>query len=170
MARFFERLPSLPWILFALSLTLNVFFLGGYYYKRVLDQRLAGNEQERGRYIVEQLHFTPEQRRNFQEMRQHTREHARETFRGNRPVIDGLWSEIEKPDPDTAQLDAYIDRLTAARAAVQREQMRALLAFAKTLDESQRVEFLELVRTRLERGAMIPRRPENRPPSNRPDR
>jgi Spy/CpxP family protein refolding chaperone len=164
MARFFERLPSLraslPWILFALSLTLNVFFLGGYYYKRVLDQRLAGNEQERGRYIVEQLHFTPEQRKNFQAMRQTSREHARATFRSNRPIIDELWREIEKPQPDPAALDGFIEHLTANRTTFQREQMRDLLGFAKTLDESQRVEFLELVRTRLERGAMIPRRPE----------
>ncbi|MEJ0070107.1 MAG: periplasmic heavy metal sensor [Pseudomonadota bacterium] len=164
MARLFERLPSLraslPWILFALSLTLNVFFLGGYYYKRVVDQQLAGNEQERGRYIAEQLRFTPEQRKRFQDMRQSARERGRETFRENRPLIDNLWREIEKPQPDPSALDGYIDHLTANRAAFQREQMRDLLGFAKTLDESQRVEFLELVRTRLERGAMIPRRPE----------
>src|SRR5271154_74906 len=157
MARFFERLPSprasLPWILFALSLTLNVFFLGGYYYKRVLDQRLAGNEQERSRYIAEELHFTPEQREHFQEMRQESRERAREMFRANRPLIDSLWREIEKPAPDPAQLDGYVDRLTTNRAAFQREQMHDLLGFAKTLDESQRIQFLELVRTRLERGA-----------------
>jgi len=167
MARFFERLPSprasLPWILFALSLTLNVFFLGGYYYKRLLDQQLSASDVERSRYIAEELHFTPEQRQRFQEMRQSSRERARETFRSNRPLIDGLWHEIEKPEPDPAQLDGYIDRLTAGRAAFQREQMHELLAFAKALDESQRVRFLELVRTRLERGAMIPRRPETRP-------
>jgi Spy/CpxP family protein refolding chaperone len=167
MARFFERLPSprasLPWILFALSLTLNVFFLGGYYYKRELDQRLAGNEQERSRYVAEELHFTQEQRQRFLDMRQSAHERARELFRTNRPVIDSLWREIEKPAPDTAQLDGAIDRLTTNRSAFQREQMHDLLSFAKTLDESQRVKFLELVRTRLERGAMIPRRPENRP-------
>jgi hypothetical protein len=96
-------------------------------------------------------------------MRQSSHERARELFRTNRPVIDSLWREIEKPAPDTAQLDGAIDRLTTNRAAFQREQMHDLLSFAKTLDESQRVKFLELVRTRLERGAMIPRRPENRP-------
>jgi hypothetical protein len=83
--------------------------------------------------------------------------------RANRPLIDGLWHEIEKPNPDPVQLDGYIDRLTSSRAAFQREQMHDLLGFAKTLDDSQRVQFLELVRTRLERGAMIPRRPETRP-------
>jgi Spy/CpxP family protein refolding chaperone len=163
MARLSERLPglrtSLPWILLALSLTLNVFFLGGYYYKRNLDQRLAGNEQERSRYIVEKLKFTPEQRQRFQELRQRSRERGRETFRTNRPIIDSMWHEIEQPDPNQAQLDSHIDRLTANRLALQREQMHDLVAFAKGLDESQRVEFLELVRTRLERGG-IPRRPE----------
>src|SRR5579862_3868554 len=137
MARFIERLPSLraslPWILFALSLTLNVFFLGGYYYKRVLDQHLAGNDQERSRYIAEHLNFTPEQRKHFQEMRQSARERGRELFRSNRPEIDSLWHEIEKPQPDTAALDGYIDHLTTSRAAFQREQMHDLLNFAKTL-------------------------------------
>jgi hypothetical protein len=167
MARFFERLPSLraslPWILFALSLTLNVFFLGGYYYKRVLDQRLTGNEQERTRYVVERLNFNPEQRQRFQEFRQRARERQRETFRANRPVIDNLWREIEKTEPDAAQLEGFIERLTTNRLAFQREQMTDLMRFAKSLDETQRVEFLELVRTRLERGAMFPRRPEPRP-------
>ena len=166
MASFFERLPSLraslPWILFALSLTLNVFFLGGYYYKRTLDQRLSGNEQERSRYVVERLNFTADQRQRFQEFRQRARERQRETQRSNRPVIDNLWREIEKPEPDLAQLDGYIEHLTTNRLAFQREQMTDMLRFAKSLEGSQRVEFLELVRTRLERGAMIPRRPPPR--------
>ncbi len=161
---FFERLPSLrsalPWILFALSLTLNVFFLGGYYYKRTLDQRLAGNEQERSRYVAEQLHFDAETRQRFQEFRVRVRERGRETFRANRPVIDGMWREIEKPAPDQALLDGYIEKLTANRLALQREQMHDLLSFATTLDGPQRVAFLELVRQRLERG--FPRRPEPR--------
>ena len=166
MARFFERLPSLraslPWVLFALSLTLNVFFLGGYYYKRALDQRLTGNEQERGRYVVEQLRFDPDQRQRFQEMRQRARERQRETQRANRAVIDSLWREIEKAEPDAKQLDGYIERLTSNRLASQREQMNEVLRFAKTLEGRQRVEFLELVRTRLERGAALPRRPDAR--------
>ncbi len=166
MAQFFERLPnlraSIPWVLFALSLTLNVFFLGGYYYKRTLEQRLMGNEQERGRYVVEQLRFDPEQRQRFQEFRQRARERQRETTRANRSAIEGLWHEIEKPDPDSKQIDSYIDTLTSNRLAFQREQMLDLIRFAKTLEGHQRVEFLELVRARLERGG-IPRRPERRP-------
>jgi hypothetical protein len=166
MARFFERLPSLraslPWILLALSLTLNVFFLGGYYYKRTLDQRLfGGTEQERGRYVAEQLRLDGDQHQRFQEFRQRARERQRETFRANRAVIDSLWREIEKPEPDVKQLDGYIDTLTANRLAFQREQMHELVRFARTLEGKQRIEFLELVRTRLERG--FPRRPEMRP-------
>jgi len=165
MARFFERLPSLraslPWILFALSVTLNVFFLGGYYYKRTFDQRLLANEQARVRYVMDQLHFDPEQRDRFKAFRDHTHEHAHAMFRANRPIIDNLWREIEKPQPDTAQLDDYINTLTANRLAFQRGQMHDLVAFAQTLEPKQRVEFLELVRARLERG--FPRRPEMRP-------
>jgi len=126
MARFFERLPSLraslPWILFALSVTLNVFFLGGYYYKRTFDQRLLANEQARVRYVMDQLHFDPEQRDRFQAFREHTRERQHTMFRANHPVIDNLWREIEKPQPDTAQLDDYINTLTANRLAFQRAQ------------------------------------------------
>src|SRR3982750_4746731 len=114
MARLFERLPSLraslPWVLFALSLTLNVFFLGGYYSKRLWDNRLAGGE-EQGRYISEKLSFTPDQRERFQAMRQRARERQRETSRSNRPIIESLWREIDQPEPSTAQLDSYIDRL-----------------------------------------------------------
>jgi Spy/CpxP family protein refolding chaperone len=163
MARLFERLPSLPWILFALSLTLNVFFLGGYYSKRLWDQRFAGGSEEQGRYIVEKLSFSPDQRQRFNDLRQRARERQRETMRANRQVIDGLWHEIELPEPNAAQIDGYIDHLTANRQGFQREQMRDLLAFAKTLEQKQRLEFLELVRARLERGPMIPRRPDMRP-------
>lgn len=167
MARLFERLPSLraalPWVLFALSLTLNVFFLGGYYSKRLWDTRIAGGEQEQGRYIAERLSFTTDQRQRFQDMRQRARERQREATRANRPIIESLWREIEQPEPNPAQLDGYIERLTANRQGFHREQMRDLLAFAKTLEDRQRHEFLELVRARLERGPMIPRRPEMRP-------
>ena len=165
MARFFERLPSLraslPWVLFALSLTLNVFFLGGYYYKRTVDARLLANEQARINFVMEKLQFDPEQRQRFQDLRQHTHEHQRALFRANRPVIDNLWREVEKPQPDTAQLDTYIDALTANRLTFQRQQMHDLVGFAQTLETQQRLEFLELVRARLERG--FPRRPEMRP-------
>lgn len=166
MARLFERLPSfrasLPWVLFALSLTLNVFFLGGYYSKRLWDQRLAGGE-EQGRYISETLKFDADQRQRFTEMRQRARERQREASRTNRPIIESLWREIEKPEPNVSQLDGYIDRLTATRQGFHREQLRDLMAFAKTLDEKQRHEFLELVRVRLDRGPTIPRRPDMRP-------
>ena len=166
MARFFERLPSLraalPWILVALSVTLNVFFVGGYYYKRTFDQRLfGGTEQERSRYVAEHLNLSPEQRQRFQEFRQHARERQRETFRANRSAIDNLWREIEKPEPDLKALDGYIDTLTANRLTLQRAQMHELVRFARSLDGEQRLEFLELVRTRLERG--FPRKPETRP-------
>src|SRR5258708_39544267 len=117
MARLFERLPSLraslPWILVALSLTLNVFFLGGYYYKRTLDQQLfGGTDQERSRYVVEQLRFDPDQRKRFQEFRQHARERQRDTFRANRAAIERLWSEIATPDPHTQQHTCTLDTHT----------------------------------------------------------
>src|SRR5258708_12314385 len=94
MARFFERLPSmrasLPWILCALSLTLNVFFLGGYYYKRALDQRLSGSEQERGRYAAEQLRFDSDQRHRFQALRPPARSRPPQTSLPNPPAIATL--------------------------------------------------------------------------------
>jgi Spy/CpxP family protein refolding chaperone len=167
MARFFERLPSLraslPWILVALSLTLNLFFLGGYYYKRTVEHRLfGGTAQERSRYVAEHLNFDPDQRQRFQEFRQATRERQRAMFRANRVVIDNLWREIEKPEPDVKQIDGYINALTGNRQNFQREQMHELVRFARTLDGDQRLEFLELVRTRLEHG--FHHRSEKRPP------
>ena len=85
-----------------------------------------------------------------------------------------MWQPSTRyPDPAIEILDpsferyrvfsAAVERLTTNRLAFQREQMTDLMRFAKSLDETQRVEFLELVRTRLERGAMFPRRPEPRP-------
>jgi len=166
MARFFERLPSLraslPWILLALSVTLNVFFVGGYYYKRALDQRLfGGSEDERSRYVAEQLRFDPDQRQRFKEFRQRAQERRRETIRANRAALEGLWREIEKPEPDTKQIDAYIDTLTANRLVFQREQMHELVRFARSLEGQQRAEFLALVRKRLEGG--FPHKTEKRP-------
>lgn len=137
----------LPWILLALSLALNIFFIGGAFWVRNTfpGPGIAGREQ-RIEAIAHEAGLQPAQKEALEAFVKSVRQRGRQLREANQPLIDAAWREMAKPEPDAAAIDAAFERTSANRRAFQRESLQALRSFLVTLTPEQRVRFLEAAR------------------------
>lgn len=142
---------SLLWVLLALSIALNAFFVGGHVYTRMLFQGGPGYHADRGKRLGERLGLDDAQIAAYREMRQKTRERRREIFSTNRAHRTAMWSELAKAAPDQAVLDRSIDAMGASWGTYQREKMALTRTFVAGLTAEQRTKFLEMAERRSKR-------------------
>lgn len=134
------------WVLLAVSITANVFFLGGLGFRYWERSRPP---PERGQ-MAERLKLTADQQQAFQALRHASREHGRAMARENRAIADSFWDSAAAPHADRARLESMMERMLNGRRELQRTQLRAALDFADRLDARQRAEFIAVIRQRWE--------------------
>jgi uncharacterized membrane protein len=147
----------LVWVALALSLTLNVFFVVGLLWFRLgappmltPAERLAATEQE--------LNLTADQRGAFQKFVHEVRQHSRHLRESNQPLIQQVWQELAKPQPDQALMGRLIDEATDNRHTYQKDMAEVLAGFLAGLTPEQRARFIALAeRPQDQRGAHIRR-------------
>jgi Spy/CpxP family protein refolding chaperone len=138
------------WILLALSLVLNVCFIGGVlWYRASAPPFQRGPIEERFLEMADRLNLDPQQRTAFDRYFRTFR--ARFTLMREEvePLIADAWSEIAKPQADEAQVLHLFDEAAAKRRAFQREVTSATFAFLATLSPEQRAQFVVLARRHL---------------------
>jgi uncharacterized membrane protein len=133
----------LLWVALVLSLTLNVFFIGGLVWSRVIADR-PPTPAQRFQQIARDLNLTDDQRDAFQQFVLDMRHHTRQLRQNNHPLIDHVWQELGKPQPDQALVGKLIDQATQNRHTYQLEMATALGRFLATLSPEQRAQFIEL--------------------------
>jgi uncharacterized membrane protein len=143
--------PRLLWVLLALSLALNLFFVGGVFWLRIESSRAQLAPAERFEMVARQLSLDANQRTAFDKfigmMRMRTR-HLREN---NQPLIDGIWGELAKAKPDDAMIDHSLDEAAGNRHTYQLETSHALRSFLAVLSDEQREAFVDLAKNRMNR-------------------
>jgi uncharacterized membrane protein len=143
--------PRLLWVLLALSVALNLFFIGGVFWLRTEASRMPLAPAERFEMVARQLSLDASQRAAFDKfigvMRMRTR-HLRES---NQPLIEETWNELAKPKPDDALIDRNLDEAANSRHAYQLDTSRALRGFLAVLSDQQRQAFVELAKNRQNR-------------------
>jgi len=135
----------LVWVALALSLTLNVFFVGGLTWMK-LSARPNLTPIERMQHVVQALNPTDDQRLAFEQFLRVARMRGRFLRETNQPLLEKIWAEMAKPTPDddaVAKLSAEIDK---NREAFQKELAGALQGFIKTLTPDQRVKFADITK------------------------
>jgi len=135
----------LVWVALALSLTLNVFFVGGLTWMK-LSARPNLTPIERMQHVVQALNPTDDQRLAFEQFLRVARMRGRFLRETNQPLLEKIWAEMAKPTPDddaVAKLSAEIDK---NREAFQKELAGALQSFIKTLTPDQRVKFADITK------------------------
>jgi hypothetical protein len=91
-------------IALALSLTLNVCFVGGLVWTRTMDHPQPPMAAvERFQQIAKDINLTGDQLTAFQQFAQTFRDRQRLLRDQNKPLVDALWSEMAKPDADKEQ-------------------------------------------------------------------
>jgi uncharacterized membrane protein len=128
----------------ALSLALNVFFIGGLLYSKLVPPTppliALGRE----------LNLTPDQRKEFQSFVQVVRKRGAALRDTNGKVSLQIWDELSQPKPDEQKLTALFAEVADNRRDYQTAVASGLLPFLETLTPEQRQRFVEISRRRQE--------------------
>jgi uncharacterized membrane protein len=147
-ARGGARRYQLLWVLLALSLALNLCFIGGALWIRIHGPLSPMNAEERLERIGAQLALDPRQTQAFEQYDQAVRTRMQEMHKAVDPLIRSAWSEVAKPDADEAKVLQLFDDAGHTRRTFMRELAPITLSFLATLSPEQRAKFVELIQQR----------------------
>jgi len=126
----------------ALSLALNVFFIGGLLYSKFV--RPTPPLVALGR----ELDLAPDQRQAFQGFLKVVRSKGAELRENNLKVGQQIWDELSQPKPDPQKLTVLFADYANNRRDYQTAIGTALLPFLETLNAEQRQRFIEISKHR----------------------
>jgi uncharacterized membrane protein len=126
----------------ALSLALNVFFIGGLLYSKFV--RPTPPLIALGR----ELDLAPDQRKAFQGFLQVVRSKGTELRENNLKISQQIWDELAQPKPDAQKLTTLFAEYADNRRDYQTAVGTALLPFLETLNAEQRQRFIEISKHR----------------------
>lgn len=138
----------LLWVVLALSLALNLCFVGGALWVRLHEPAPPGNAEERLRQIEPQLSLNSQQAQEFRRYAQTVRGRITAMHDAVEPLIGNAWSELAKANVDEARVVQLFDEAAQQRRAFRRELTTTTLSFLATLSPEQRAKFVELARQR----------------------
>ena len=138
----------LLWVVLALSLVINLFFVAGALWIRIQGPPLATNPEERLLRIGAQLTLDPQQKQAFEQYSQTVRVHMQQMRDAVEPLIGSAWLEIAKPDADETKVVQLFEEAGQTRRRYMRELAPKTLSFLATLSSEQRAKFVELARQR----------------------
>jgi uncharacterized membrane protein len=134
-------------VVLILSLTLNVFFVGGLLWARsVLHPRFG--PVQRMESIAAEMHLSGDQLAAFRIFVKTMRDGQIELHEKNHAIIFTLWDNLALAQPDQAKIDQLVDQANDNRRAWQKEAVKALITFLATLSPEQRVQFADLAKKR----------------------
>lgn len=126
----------------ALSLALNVFFIGGLLYSKFVRPTpplvMLGRE----------LHLEPDQRKAFQGFLQVVRSKGMALREANAKIGTQIWEELSQPKPDEQKLTSLIAEVANNRRDYQLAVGSAIVPFLETLTPEQRAHFIEISKHR----------------------
>ena len=147
----------LPWVLFALSLALNVFFIGGALYYRATAEQLRNSSDDRIEALAEQLSLDESQRQGLLTLREELGAMRRSWREAREPRLEVMWQVLAEESYDRermAELIAAGGEERVERLVTMGEMLHSYMA---SLKPEQREEFLELMRDRKTRRALFAR-------------
>ena len=143
--------PRLGVVVLILSLTLNAFVAGGFFYSQLgmgrrdapaLSQQAPEHPLEA---LVDRLGIDPETSAPFKEMRRGFRQAQQILVAKNRVLGAAYWEELATPQPDGKQLEALVDEMIGNRHIFQSAVTGVLVRFMATLAPEQRQQLLKIV-------------------------
>ena len=138
----------LVWLALGLSLTLNVFFVGGLVWSHFNGPHMQGPLQ-RFRHVASELQLSGEERQAFQRFMTGMRQSGQQLREDNQPLFQRFWDELGKPQPDQALLAQTVDQIAQNRNVYQKHLTEGMTQFLATLTPEQRARFIESTRRSL---------------------
>jgi Spy/CpxP family protein refolding chaperone len=140
--------PRLPWVLFAVSLAVNIFFVAGVTYGVFTKERLERSPEARLDFIAERLNLDAAQRQGLVELRESLRSRWGDRREQRDDLRAAMLAELGKPTFDREAMLTLIDERHAQRRERIVESSEQVHAYLWTLDPPQREQFLALARER----------------------
>lgn len=138
----------LPWILLAISLAGNLFFIGGYLYGGRLVTGLEASPGTRLERLADRLELDAGQRRELHEASRALVSRAAEFSRSSRQQLQGFWRELARPEPDRQRLERQLQGLGKQELDYRRAVAIRIAGFMKHLQQKQRDELSRLLARR----------------------
>ncbi len=140
--------PRLPWVLFAISLALNLFFAAGVFYNKLEAERAQVEPEQRIAELAAQLELSEAQQAGLRALRKQAME-RRQAVRGlRRERRAALMAELAKPELDRDRLRELMREGMERRAVGFEQMMVDLHGYLATLSDEQRTAFLERAKER----------------------
>jgi len=136
------------WVALALSLALNLCFIGGALWIRIQAPPVPMGPEERLQQIGPQLGLDSQQKVAFEAYAHALSAKMRLLHEATEPIIGDAWAEVAKPDADEAKIIELFDQAGGQRRVFRRELTKETLSFLATLSPEQRAKFVELARQR----------------------
>jgi Spy/CpxP family protein refolding chaperone len=160
-------------VLLGLSLLLNAFVLAGFVFHSWFEPppppRVAGGPPTGPRggnpleALANDLKLDDSQKKELQPLFDQYVSSRRERFRDIVKVRESMIAELQKPAFDMAKIDGLVDQITAVRADLQKQNLRAIEQMATKLRPEQRAELHKILAERYGRpppgGGPRPPRP-----------
>lgn len=131
----------LLWLALIVSLAINAFIVGLAVWW-VTAERM--NPAQRFQQIVHELNLSDDQRDAFQQFIIAARRGTRQLHDNNQPLLEKVWQELSKPQPDQQLIAKLVDEATQNRRAYQKTMTAALTQFLGDLSPDQRTQFIGL--------------------------
>jgi Spy/CpxP family protein refolding chaperone len=145
--------PRLGTVALLLSLALNIFVAGGFFYAQLLapkqglqtPQQTGPGPEKRLQMLVERLGIDPDSSRPFKELRRGLHQAQQALGQKNHPLGAAYWEELTGAKPDEKHLQDLIDQMNANRHDFQSTVTEVLVRFMATLTPEQRSELVKIV-------------------------
>ncbi len=139
---------KLPWILFALSLAANLFFVIGVGTTYLTERDLAESPEQRIALLADRLDLSQEQRQDLRALREAVGQRWTGMRGGPRNRRAELIAEVTRPDFDRDRVLGLIDRGAKRRRDTLADMAEEVHVFLATLSPAQRETLLEMVQER----------------------
>jgi Spy/CpxP family protein refolding chaperone len=147
------RAPRLGTVALLLSLALNIFIAGGFFYAQLLAPKpVAPAQQQPGQapdkrlqMLVERLGIDPESSHPFKDLRRGLHQAQQALGQKNHPLGEAYWEELTAAKPDEKKLQDLIDQMNANRHEFQSIVTGVLVRFMATLTPEQRSQLVKIV-------------------------
>ena len=133
----------LVWLALILSLTLNVFFIGGLVWSKIEAGRFGGPAAHFSQ-LGRQLDLNGDQRIAFEHFIVTVRQHLRDTRQSDEPILARVWEEVAKPTPDQQLINQLVAQVDQNRTTFQKAAAGALTTFMASLTPGQRAKLASL--------------------------
>lgn len=154
----------LPWVLFTLSLLLNLFVLTGFVYRTWIapprfEHRMGppqGGRSSLFSSLARDLDFDDKQRAVLKTLVDENASSRQQHFRDMQQLREDFVVEISRAQPDIARIDQLIDRTQALRTEMQKAFSHMLAQLVPHLRADQRERLQAILTERMSFGSRSP--------------